>query len=156
MFGGIVDGIERAFKKVVNAIIRGINHTISIPFNAINDMLDKIRTWEIMGQKPFENLITRFTVPQIPELARGGVLRKGQMGLLEGSGDEAVIPLERDTRALRRIADILAVGLKDVIGTTQTVTNNYTFNQTNNSPTALSRWDIYRQTKNLLNASKGV
>lgn len=35
------------------------------------------------------------------------------------------------------------------------VVNNYTFNQTNNSPKALSRFDIYRQSKNLLNA-KGV
>ena len=34
------------------------------------------------------------------------------------------------------------------------VTNNsYNFNQTNNSPRALSRWDVYRQSKNLL---KGV
>ena len=33
--------------------------------------------------------------------------------------------------------------------------NNYTFTQTNNSPKALSRYDIYRQTRNLINAAKG-
>ena len=33
---------------------------------------------------------------------------------------------------------------------------NYNFNQTNNSPKALSRYDIYRQTRNLINAAKGV
>lgn len=40
-------------------------------------------------------------------------------------------------------------------GGSNSVINNYTFNQTNNSPKALSRFDIYRQSKNLLNA-KGV
>ena len=38
-------------------------------------------------------------------------------------------------------------------------TNNsnitYNFNQTNNSPKALSRFDIYRQSKNLLSGVKG-
>ena len=36
------------------------------------------------------------------------------------------------------------------------VTNNYNFYQTNNSPKALSRLEIYRQTKNQLNFAKGV
>ena len=35
------------------------------------------------------------------------------------------------------------------------VVNNYTFNQTNNSPKALSRIDIYRDSKNLLSQAKG-
>ena len=36
------------------------------------------------------------------------------------------------------------------------VVNNYTFNQTNNSPKALSRIDIYRDSKNLLSQAKGI
>ncbi|WP_302153529.1 phage tail tape measure protein [Eubacterium ventriosum] len=36
------------------------------------------------------------------------------------------------------------------------VTNNYTFNQTNNSPKSLSRLEIYRQTRNQLNFMKGI
>ena len=32
----------------------------------------------------------------------------------------------------------------------------YTFNQTNNSPKALSRYEIYRQTRNLVAMAKGV
>lgn len=36
------------------------------------------------------------------------------------------------------------------------VVNNYNFYQTNNSPKALSRLEIYRQTKNQLNFAKGV
>lgn len=37
-----------------------------------------------------------------------------------------------------------------------TVTNNYTFNQTNNSPVALSNKEIYRQTKNQFSQLKGA
>lgn len=36
------------------------------------------------------------------------------------------------------------------------VVNNYNFTQTNNSPRALSRWDIYRQSKNLLGGVENV
>lgn len=42
-------------------------------------------------------------------------------------------------------------------GSGKSVTNVYnTFNQTNNSPKALSRWDIYRQSKNLLRGVQNV
>lgn len=39
---------------------------------------------------------------------------------------------------------------------TPSVTNNYTFNQTNNSPVALSNTEIYRQTKNQFSQLKGA
>lgn len=38
----------------------------------------------------------------------------------------------------------------------QQITNNYEFNQTNNSPKALSNAEIYRQTKNLFSTVKGA
>lgn len=40
----------------------------------------------------------------LPRLARGGVLEKGQMGLLEGTGAEAVVPLENNRAWLSRVA----------------------------------------------------
>lgn len=104
IFDGIKEGITSAFKKVVNAIIRGINKVIAIPFNAINKTLDKIRNVEFLGISPFKNLVSRFNVPQIPELAKGGVLRRGQVGLLEGDGAEAVVPLENNTKWIKRVA----------------------------------------------------
>lgn len=153
IFDGIKDGIVEAFKTVVNAIIRGINKVVSIPFNAINKILDKIKNIEIAGVSPFENLISRFDVPQIPELARGGVLKRGQLGLLEGNGTEAVVPLEKNTGWLDEIANRLYVKMNaprsgNTTSPAQNVTNN--FYQTNNSPKALSRLEIYRQSKNLL------
>lgn len=111
IFDGIKDGIATAFKNIVNRIIRGINKVVSIPFNAINKTLDKIRNVNILGAEPFKNLISEISVPEIPELEYGGVLRKGQVGLLEGRGNEAVLPLERHTGALKKIADLLAENL---------------------------------------------
>lgn len=155
IFDGIKEGIVNAFKTVVNAIIRGINKVVSIPFNAINKVLDKLRNVDIAGVTPFD-WINTFDVPQIPELARGGVLKRGQIGLLEGNGTEAVVPLEKNTRWLDEIAsriyDKMSAG-GNTPSPAQGVVNN--FYQTNNSPKALSRLEIYRQSKNLLRMQGG-
>lgn len=103
IFDGIKDGIVTAFKTVVNGIIGGINKVISVPFNAINSVLQNIKSIDILGIKPF-NWITTFSVPQIPTLAKGGVLKQGQVGFLEGDGDEAVVPLEKNTGWIKEVA----------------------------------------------------
>ena len=158
IFDGIKDGITNAFKSVVNAIIRGINQVIAIPFNKINDVLGTLRDFEFLGKKWFEGIINTFEVPSIPELARGGVLKKGQVGLLEGNGAEAVVPLEKNTQGLQKIASLLAsnMGAVNPAGAGGIGGTTYNFVQNNNSPRALSRYEIYRQTKNLINLSKGV
>ncbi len=158
IFDGIKDGISNVFTTVVNGIIKGINKVISVPFDAINSAIDWVRDLEIAGFNPFDDLET-ITVPQIPELAKGGVLKKGQTGYLEGDGDEAVVPLQKNTGWLDEIAARLREKLDSKGGVisggkgSATVVNN--FYQTNNSPKSLSRLEIYRQSKNLLSA-KGV
>lgn len=47
-------------------------------------------------------------------------------------------------------------GYGGTVGGSSMTNNSYTFNQYNNSPRALSKLDIYRQTKNQLNFAKGV
>lgn len=159
IFDGIKDGIVTAFKTIVNGIIRGINKVVSVPFNAINGVLKKIKKVSVAGIKPFDWIGT-ISVPEIPELEYGGVLKRGQVGLLEGKGAEAVVPLERNLGWIRNIARQLAVELGISTGTVNNksvksnVVNN--FYQTNNSPKSLSRVEIYRQTKNLLGYAGGV
>ena len=98
--------------------------------------------------------ISPLSTISLPRLARGGVLKRGQVGLLEGSGAEAVVPLDQNDKWLDEIADRLRIKLDtpmngaSVGSASQHVTNN--FYQTNNSPKALSRLEIYRQSKNLL------
>lgn len=158
IFDGIKDGIVSAFKTIVNAIIKGINKVVSIPFDGINWALNKIKSVNILGAKPFDWIQT-IGVPQIPLLRKGGILKRGQMGLLEGDGAEAVVPLERNTEWINNIAKGLADNLRGgSVGATGSgiggVVNN--FYQTNNSPKALSRLEIYRQSKNLLGYAGGI
>ena len=103
VFDGIKEGIASNFKTVVNAIIGGINKVISVPFGAINGALNTVRNVSIAGLTPFSGLPT-ISTPQIPLLWRGGILKKGQTGFLEGDGAEAVVPLEKETGWINRIA----------------------------------------------------
>ena len=158
IFNGIKEGIVSAFKTVVNGIIKGINKVIAVPFNAINKILDKIKNVSIAGVKPFKNLISRFNVPQIPLLAKGGVLKKGQVGLLEGSGDEAVVPLHNNKKWIRAVADDMRRELQGgVTSTTRNLQNNNVnnFTQVINAPSTPSRIELYRDARNLLNYTKG-
>lgn len=70
VFDGIKDGIVSTFKTVVNAIIGGINKVIKVPFDALNNILKKIKNIEVAGIKPFD-WITTFNVPEIPKLSTG-------------------------------------------------------------------------------------
>lgn len=103
IFDGIKNGIANVFKTVVNGIIGGINKVIAVPFNAINSALSKIRDINILGVSPF-TWIKTFSVPQIPKLETGAVLEKGQVGLLEGNGAEAVVPLHQNRKWISAVA----------------------------------------------------
>ena len=111
VFDGIKEGILSGLKECINAIIRGINKVVAIPFNGLNSALGKLRDVNILGLEPF-GWMPQISVPQIPELAKGGVLKKGQVGFLEGDGDEAVVPLEQNTEWIDKVANKLA----DVLG----------------------------------------
>lgn len=76
IWSGIKEGIENTFRTVVNAIIRGMNTIIAVPFNKINSMLNTIRNASFLGISPFKNMwgVNPLPVPQIPMLARGAVI----------------------------------------------------------------------------------
>ena len=88
----------------------------------------------------------------LPKLARGGVLKRGEVGLLEGTGAEAVVPLENNAAWIGAVADDMRREMKTVnIGGGMTTNDNRTtFTQNIYAPTAPSRFELYRQTKNLL------
>ena len=124
--------------------------------------MDRISNVDIAGFRPFSGLITRLPVPQIPQLAQGGIVNKRTLATIGEDGAEAVLPLEKNKGGLKNIARLLAGEMKsggafsgDNGGRkTKNGDTIYNFNQTNNSPKSLSRYDIYRQTKNLMNALK--
>lgn len=114
IFEGIASAIGDVFTSIVNLLIKGINEVIAFPFDTINGILNGVREIEILDFQPFEDLWDEdpLPVPQIPQLAKGGVLKKGQVGLLEGDGAEAVVPLEKNKQWIDRVAE----DMDDAIG----------------------------------------
>lgn len=106
IFDGIKDGIVNAFKTIVNAIIGGINKVISIPFKGINTVLSTIKGIEILGLKPF-SWVGTIDVPQIPKLAKGGILTQSTLIEAGEAGTEAILPLENNLEWLDKLADML-------------------------------------------------
>ena len=82
VFTGIKDGILSGLKSVINALIRGINKVVSIPFNGLNAALNKLKNVKILGRKPFSKLIGNISVPQIPMLAKGGVITSPTIAMM--------------------------------------------------------------------------
>lgn len=100
--------------------------------------------------------IGNFSRVNLPRLEKGGVLKKGEVGLLEGNGAEAVVPLEKNKGWIKAVANDMKEQMKDNnlsttnnISNTTSNTNNFT--QIINVPKQPSRLQLYRQTKNLLN-----
>lgn len=90
-FEGITEGIYNAFKKIVDSLIDGINEVVTVPFNAINKVLGKIKNIKIVGAKPFKWMPTIDVpeIPHLPELAKGGTLTEGQAIIAE-AGPELI------------------------------------------------------------------
>src|SRR5690606_489704 len=98
------------FRTIVNGIISGINRVLSVPFNSINRMLNSIRDTSFMGIAPFKNLWGKnpLYVPQIPKLARGGIIDQPTLAMVGEAGKEAVMPLENNTGWINNLAGQIA------------------------------------------------
>ena len=105
----IGDAISSAVKTGINGIIGTAEKVINKAIGFINKAIGII------------NKIPKVDIPKIkevsfPRLAQGGVLGKGQMGFLEGSGAEAVVPLERNKEWIGRVADDMQMALGSTAG----------------------------------------
>ena len=99
--------------------------------------------------------IGRFEKVNLPRLLyKGGVLKKGQVGLLEGSGAEAVVPLEKNKHWIKAVAndmkDQMQNNTSSINNISNTTSNVNNFTQIINAPKQPSRLELYRQQKNLL------
>ena len=133
IFGGAVNGIKSFFSPIVdfftgiwkkitgifskvgevigNAITgvvsKAVNGVLSTACRIINGFISAINfAIGVINAIPGVN-ISKLSKLNVPQMERGGVLKKGQVGLLEGNGAEAVVPLEKNTGWLTRIADML-------------------------------------------------
>ena len=147
----IGDAIGGAFKNAINAVITTVENAINTIPEAINDAIDLIN--ELPGVD-----ISPIPTVSLPRLAKGGIVDRPTFAQIGEQGQEAIIPLENNKAGLKKIASLLANEINSGATAKGNTTggNVYNFTQTNNSPKALSRFEIYRQTKNLINAVKGV
>lgn len=144
--GEVVGG---AFKTAINAVISTVENGLNFIPNAINGALDLIN--DLPGVDIPE--LATFQLPRL--MAKGGIAQRPVNAIVGEAGAEAVIPLKQ---GIPQLAAAIASSLQaSGVGLSQQTINNYTYNfdQTNNSPKALSRWEIYRQTKNLLSYVQG-
>lgn len=146
------DAIGGAFRMAINAVIGTVERGLNTIPNTVNQMLGFVSA--VTGAQ-----IASIPTVSLPRLARGGIVDKSTIAQIGEDGAEAVIPLEKNKAGLKQIASAISDEIhKESAKFDELKTNKgdtiYNFNQTNNSPKALSRYEIYRQTRNMINAVK--
>lgn len=128
-FSGIVNTLVSIFKAPINGVIGLVNGAIS----RLNRISVKIPKWVPgFGGKKFG-----FSLGSVPYLERGGILKKGQVGFLEGNGAEAVVPLDRNKAWIRAVAKDMVQVMPQVV--TQNKEQVVNFYQPVKSPAEMAR-----------------
>jgi hypothetical protein len=92
---GIWDGIVSGIKTAVNTIIGAIN-TVIRGFNGIKITIPSVSAPKWLGGMTWGGFsIGMPQIPEIPSLAKGGIVNRPTLAMLGESGPEAVIPLGR-------------------------------------------------------------
>lgn len=108
------NGLVSILKGIVNGVINGIEFMINGAINCINGLINGINKLVGLAGDLLGISISIPLIPavELPRLEEGGVLEAGQVGLLEGNGAEAVVPLERNKKWISAVArDMDSVGM---------------------------------------------
>ena len=156
----IGSAISDTVKTGINAVLGGIESTINKGIGLINKAID------LANSIPGVN-VGHVAEVSLPRLAQGGYVRANRptaaiIGDNKHAG-EIVAPEDKMLEIMKRaLAEFSAEGVAayDPYGTAAQGGagggRSVVFNQYNSSPKALSRLEIYRMTKNQLNAAVGV
>lgn len=96
---GIMNAVKSAFSGLTSIARTPINAVINMLNNMIRG-LNKIKLPKWVPGLGGKGI----SIPLIPKLEKGGILEKGQIGLLEGNGAEAVVPLDRNKAWISAVA----------------------------------------------------
>lgn len=103
----IFKGMWNGIKSVLNSIIGGVEGMVNGVIRGINKLIDGLNT-VVEGAGDLLGLdwsVKALDTVSLPRLEKGGILEKGQVGLLEGNGAEAVVPLENNKKWIKAVAD---------------------------------------------------
>lgn len=106
-FSSVFEGAKTIVSNIINAIVGVIKMPINGMIRLINVFIRGLNRIRIPDWVPLVGG-RGIHINELPLLARGGVLEKGQVGLLEGSGAEAVVPLENNAAWVRAVARDMA------------------------------------------------
>ena len=120
-FGGLWDTIRDRFSSlgtkigdsISGAVRSGINGLMSRVGNIVNKFIGTLNGAIGMINEIPGVSVGKISSINVPHLYRGTVLKKGQVGLLEGSGAEAVVPLDQNKYWVKRVASDLKAQLFD-------------------------------------------
>ena len=119
---GIINGIIRVINGLISGIVSGIN-TIIRGLNSINF---SVPNWvPIIGGNSFGFNIPKFNAPQIPELARGGIVSQPTLALIGERGKEAVMPLENNTGWITDLANSIGAVVAAQLSISQTEKSDF-------------------------------
>lgn len=138
----IGDAISSSVKAGINGVIQQVENVINNAIGIINGAIG------IINNIPGVSISTISPV-SFPRLERGGILKKGQIGILEGTGAEAVVPLDKSKAWLSEMAREFIKQTQNGFFENVSNVNNYT--QNIYAPKQPSRIELYRQSRNLFN-----
>ena len=100
-------GIEGIFSGIVNGIITGAETMVNGAIDVLNGLITGINSLGVVqaiADAFGTNGIPLIERVALPRLEKGGILEKGQVGLLEGKGAEAVVPLDQNRAWIQAVA----------------------------------------------------
>jgi len=100
------DGVKNVLTGIFNGILTGIETMINGAIGALNGLINGLNKVVSLAGKALGLSVTIPTIPKLslPRLEEGGILEKGQVGLLEGNGAEAVVPLHQNKAWISAVA----------------------------------------------------
>lgn len=134
-FSGLWSSIKSKFSSIGstlgsamgNAVKSGLNKVLSKVESTINKGVSLINSAIGLANKLPGINVGKVQKISLPRLAKGAVLEKGQVGILEGTGAEAVVPLENNKKWLAKVAEdlneIQAIKQRPVTYSNDSVTN---------------------------------
>lgn len=111
IFSVIWQQMKNIVKGVVNAIIGIINGFLRIcvsPINGFIAQLNRIGNSKLAKRLNLDFTIGEVRAPQIPYLAKGGIVDRATPAIIGENGKEAVVPLENNTEWIDTLAEKLS------------------------------------------------